>query len=108
MIQIARPSVNSRTTSCNFTKPSFRTEDVPHRAWIGSKRAKSFYREQQRLWVELLLKFLPDEPMVEALLQLFQGAALTYLITGDPEPGRRSLIHTLRNKRKARRHSHLG
>jgi len=81
--------------------------DVSRRAWNGSKRAKSFYREQQELWVELLLKFLPDKPIVEEVLQLFQGAALAYLVTGDPAPGRRSLIHALANKRKARRHSHV-
>jgi AcrR family transcriptional regulator len=65
--------------------------DLSRRAWNGSERAKAFYAEQQRLWVHLLMKFLPDEPAVEEVLQLFQGAVLAYLITGDPEPGRRSL-----------------
>jgi AcrR family transcriptional regulator len=65
--------------------------DLSRRAWNGSARAKAFYAEQQRLWVQLLMKFLPDQPMVEEVLQLFQGAVLAYLITGDPEPGRRSL-----------------
>jgi AcrR family transcriptional regulator len=64
--------------------------DLCRRAWNGSARAKSFYREQQRLWVQLLMQFLPDERLVEEVLQLVQGAALAYLITGDPEPGRRS------------------
>jgi AcrR family transcriptional regulator len=65
--------------------------DLSRRAWNGSARAKAFYAEQQRLWVQLLMKFLPDQPRVEEVLQLFQGAVLAYLITGDPEPGRRAL-----------------
>jgi len=65
--------------------------DLSRRAWSGSARAKAFYAEQQHLWVHLLMKFLPDEAAVEEVLQLFQGAVLAYLITGDPEPGRRSL-----------------
>lgn len=65
--------------------------DISRRAWNGSARAKAFYAEQQRLWVQLLRKFLPDQRKVEEVLQLFQGAVLAYLITGDPEPGRRSL-----------------
>jgi AcrR family transcriptional regulator len=65
--------------------------DISRRAWSGSSRAKAFYAEQQRLWVELLMKFFPDRGRVEEVLQLFQGAVLAYLITGDPEPGRRSL-----------------
>jgi AcrR family transcriptional regulator len=69
--------------------------DLSRRAWNGSARARAFYAEQQRLWVQLLMKFLPDQPMVEEVLQLFQGAVLAYLITGDPEPGRRSLIRIL-------------
>jgi len=69
--------------------------DVSRRAWNGSRRAKAFYAEQQRLWVELLMKFLPNRAAVEDILQLFQGAVLAYLITGDPEPGRRSLVRGL-------------
>jgi hypothetical protein len=44
-----------------------------------------------RVWVELLLRYLPDKNTVEDVLQSFQGAVLAYLITGDPEPGRRTL-----------------
>lgn len=65
--------------------------DLSRRAWNGSPRAKSFYREQQRLWVELLLRYLPNKDAVEEVLQSFQGAVLAYLITGNPEPGRRML-----------------
>ncbi len=65
--------------------------DLSRRAWNGSPRATSFYQEQQRLWVELLLRYLPDKNTVEDVLQSFQGAVLAYLITGDPEPGRRML-----------------
>lgn len=81
--------------------------DVSRRAWNGSKRAKAFYTGQQRLWVELLMKFLPDRSTVEAVLQLFQGAVLVYLITGDPEPGRRSLMRIVQRKRKAQKKARL-
>jgi AcrR family transcriptional regulator len=73
--------------------------DLSRRAWNGSARAKAFYDEQQRLWVELLLQFLPNRPAVEEVLQLFQGAVLAYLITRDPEPGRRSLKRFFSDKR---------
>ena len=75
--------------------------DLSRRAWNGSTRAKVFYAEQQRLWVQLLMKFLPDQRGVEEVLQLFQGAVLAYLITGDPEPGRRSLTRFFSNRRMA-------
>jgi AcrR family transcriptional regulator len=65
--------------------------DISRRAWNGSARAKAFYAEQQRLWVELLMRYLPDQAKVEAVLQLFQGSVLAYLITGDPGPGGRAL-----------------
>jgi AcrR family transcriptional regulator len=76
--------------------------DLSKRAWSGSARAQAFYAEQQRLWVQLLLKYLPDQSAVEELLQLFQGAVLAYLITGDRELGRRSLMRMLARKRKTR------
>jgi AcrR family transcriptional regulator len=62
--------------------------DLSRRAWNGSPRAKSFYQEQQRLWADLLLRYLPDRNAVTDVLQSFQGAVLAYLVTGDPEPGR--------------------
>jgi AcrR family transcriptional regulator len=65
--------------------------DVSRRAWSGSERARAFYAEQQRLWVEMLTVFLPDQAAVEEFLQLFHGAILAYLITGDAEPGKRAL-----------------
>jgi AcrR family transcriptional regulator len=65
--------------------------DLSRRAWNGSPRARAFYAEQQRLWVQLLLKFIPDRGTVDEVLQLFQGAVLAFLITGDAEPGRRAL-----------------
>jgi AcrR family transcriptional regulator len=65
--------------------------DTARRAWSGSDRGRAFYAEQQRLWVELLQRYLPDPAAVEELLQLFQGAILAYLVTGDTEPGRRAL-----------------
>jgi AcrR family transcriptional regulator len=65
--------------------------DVTRRGWSGSEGAKAFYEEQQRLWVELLQEFLSDAAAGESLLQLFQGAVLVYLVTGDRELGRRAL-----------------
>ena len=65
--------------------------DLSRRAWNGSTRARAFYAEQQRLWVELLLGFIEDRSKIEEILQLFQGAVLAYLITGDTEPGRFAL-----------------
>jgi AcrR family transcriptional regulator len=75
--------------------------DLSRRAWNGSARAKAFYAEQQRLWVQLLMNFLPDQTQVEEVLQLFQGAVLAFLITGDPEPGRRSLTNHFSTRRMA-------
>jgi AcrR family transcriptional regulator len=77
------------------------TMDLSRRAWSGSERAQAFYAEQQRLWVRLLMNFIDDRPKVEELLQLFQGAVLAYLVTGDNEPGKRALMGMLR-KRKSR------
>jgi len=76
--------------------------DVARRAWGGSKRARAFYNEQQRLWVELLLQFLPDRRAVEDVLQMFQGAVFTYLITGDAERGRRALTRMVAGNRGSR------
>jgi AcrR family transcriptional regulator len=77
--------------------------DLSRRAWNGSARAQAFYDAQRRLWVRLLLNFLPDEAAVEEVLQLFQGCVLAYLVTGDPEPGKRALLRILSTKRNARR-----
>ena len=74
--------------------------DVSRRAWSGSDRAKAFYAEQQRQWVELLIKFLPDKRAVVELLQLFQGAILVYLVTGDAAKGKRALQRMLRREAK--------
>ena len=66
------------------------TMDLTRRSWSGSAQAKIFFEEQQRLWSEMLVKFLPNTGDVEALLQLFQGAVLVYLVTGDREKGKRA------------------
>jgi AcrR family transcriptional regulator len=76
--------------------------DLTRRAWSGSSRAHAFYAEQQRLWVQLLMTFLPSRPTVEELLQLFQGAVLAFLVTGDPEPGRRALMRFLEKETAGR------
>ena len=69
--------------------------DLSRRAWRGSARGRAFYAEQQRLWVQLLSNFLPDPASVEEFLQLFQGALLAYLVTGDRDLGRRALERML-------------
>jgi AcrR family transcriptional regulator len=76
--------------------------DLSKRAWSGSRRAKLFYEKQQRLWVELLMRFLPDRATVEEVLQAFQGAVLAFLVTGDRKPGRRALMRILENQEKVR------
>lgn len=75
--------------------------DLSRRAWNGSARARAFYAEQQRQWVQLLIRFCPDQGAVEQVLQLFQGAVLAYLIAGDPQPGRRALSRALAGTRAA-------
>ena len=92
-----------RTTAAEARGVLLLVMDLSRRAWNGSARAKEFYAEQQRLWVELLMKFLPDRLKVEEILQLFQGAVLAYLITGDSEPGRRSLNRILSRKQATKK-----
>jgi len=77
--------------------------DVSRRAWSGSDRAKAFYVEQQHRWIELLAKFLPDRKAIEELLQLFQGALLVYLVTGDSEKGKLALQRMLRREAESRK-----
>lgn len=89
------------------------TMDLTRRSWSGSERGKRFFEEQQRLWTEMLREVLPEAGAVETLLQLFQGAALVYLATGDRERGQRALDRlialetgagpSLKNKREASR-----
>ena len=71
---------------------------LSRRAWSGSARARAFYAEQQRLWIDLLTKYFHERETIEEILQLFQGAVLAYLITGDPEPGHRSLARMAAKK----------
>jgi AcrR family transcriptional regulator len=76
--------------------------DLTRRSWSGSKRARRFFEEQQRLWAEMLREFLPDAAAVETLLQLFQGAMLVYLVTGDRERGWRALRRFISAESRAR------
>ena len=41
--------------------------------------------------MELLLGFTDDRQKIEGVLQMFQGAVLAFLITGNAEPGRLAL-----------------
>jgi AcrR family transcriptional regulator len=81
----------AQTTSAESRGVVLLTMDLTRRSWSGSERARGFFEEQQRLWTEMLREFLPDTGAVETLLQLFQGAMLVYLVTGDGERGRRAL-----------------
>ena len=80
-----------QTTSADSRGVARLAMDLTRRSWSGSDRARKFFEEQQRLWAEMLREFLPDSEAVETLLQLFQGAILVYLVTGDRERGRRAL-----------------
>ncbi len=80
-----------QTTSAESRGVLLLAMDLTRRSWSGSERARRFFEEQQRLWAEMLQEFLPDAGAVETLLQLFQGAMLVYLVTGDRERGRRAL-----------------
>jgi AcrR family transcriptional regulator len=92
-----------QTTSSESRGIVLLTMDLTRRSWSGSGRAKRFFEEQQRLWAELLRKFLPDIGAVETLLQLFQGAMLIYLVTGDRECGRRALARLISTESEVRR-----
>jgi AcrR family transcriptional regulator len=80
-----------QTTSAESRGVVLLAMDLTRRSWSGSKRARRFFEEQQRLWADMLQEFLPDPQAVETLLQLYQGAMLVYLVTGDRERGRRAL-----------------
>ena len=56
------------------------------------------------LWIELLMRYLPDRATVEEVLQTFQGAVLAFLVTGDREPGRRALMRIVEGREKMRSH----
>jgi AcrR family transcriptional regulator len=94
-----------RTTSTASKPVLLLIMDISRRAWRGSERARDFYDEQQRLWVGLLRKFIPEKRKVEEVLQVFQGATLAYLITGDPKPGRRTLVSVVGSRHKNKRRS---
>jgi AcrR family transcriptional regulator len=91
-----------QTTSAESRGVLLLAMDLTRRSWSGSKRARRFFEEQQRLWAEMLQEFLPDAAAVETLLQLFQGAMLVYLVTGDRERGRRALNRFITNESRPR------
>ena len=90
-IQVVMQALWEKTISFESKGVLLLIMDLSRRAWNGSPRAKLFYQEQQRLWSDLLMRYLPDPGAVEDILQSFQGAVLTFLITSNPEPGRRML-----------------
>ena len=94
-VQAVVSALWERTTAPQSRGVLLLVMDLSKRAWSGSQRAKAFYDEQQRLWIELLMRFLPDRAAVEELLQTFQGSVLAFLVTGNREPGRRALMRIL-------------
>jgi AcrR family transcriptional regulator len=101
-VQAVVSALWDRTTAPQSRGVLLLVMDLSKRAWSGSKRARLFYAEQQRLWIELLMRYLPDRPTVEEVLQSFQGAVLAFLVTGDREPGRRAVMRILENQVKLR------
>ena len=89
--QTALTTLWDRTTAPESRGVLLLLMDLSRRAWSGSARARAFYDEQQRLWVDLLLHFTPDRRVVEEVLLLFQGSVLAFLITGNRDEGRRAL-----------------
>ena len=73
-VQSVMGALWDRTTAPQSRGVLLPVMDLSKRAWSGSKRARLFYAEQQKLWIELLMRYLPDRPTVEEVLQAFQGA----------------------------------
>jgi AcrR family transcriptional regulator len=92
-----------QTTSAESRGVLLLAMDLTRRSWSGSERARRFFEEQQRLWAKMLREFLPDPGAVETLLQLFQGAMLVYLVTGDRERGRRALDRFISSEAELKR-----
>jgi AcrR family transcriptional regulator len=101
-VQAVVSALWDRTTAPQSRGVLLLVMDLSRRAWSGSKRAKLFYVGQQKLWIDLLMRYLPDRPAVEELLQVFQGAVLAFLVTGDRAPGSRALMRILENQKKVR------
>lgn len=98
-LQAAVSALWDQTTAAHSRGTLLVVMDATRRAWSGTERAKAFYAEQQRLWVDLLGNFLPDPAAVEELLQLFQGAVLVYLVTDDRDKGKRALTRMILKER---------
>jgi AcrR family transcriptional regulator len=102
-VQVVVRALWDQTTSLESRGVLLLAMDLTRRSWNGSKRARKFFEEQQRLWTELLLEFLPNARAVETLLQLFQGAMLVYLVTGDKERGSRALDRLIASETESQR-----
>jgi len=68
--------------------------DIARRASQGSERARQFYVQQLQLWRALLSQHLPSRSAVDAVLQSFQGAVFEYLVSGDREAARSTLMRS--------------
>jgi AcrR family transcriptional regulator len=92
-----------QTTSAQSRGIVLLSMDLTRRSWSGSERGRRFFEEQQRLWNELLREFGADDGTAESILQLFQGAMLVYLVTGDRERGWRALDRLISSESEVRR-----
>lgn len=101
-VQAVVSALWDRTTAPQSRGVLLLVMDLSKRAWSGSKRARLFYAEQQRQWIELLMRYLPNRLTVEEALQTFQGAVLAFLITGDRETGKRAMMRIFKNQEKVR------
>jgi len=68
--------------------------DIARRASHGSARARQFYAQQLELWRVLLSPYLPSRSAVDAVLQSFQGAVFEYLVTGDRDAAKSTLMRS--------------
>ncbi len=91
-----------QTTSAESRGVILLAMDLTRRSWRGSGRARRFFEEQQRLWADMLREFESDDGSVETILQLFQGAMLVFLVTGDRERGWRALNRLISAETRAR------
>ena len=66
--------------------------DIARRASHGSERARDFYAQQLELWRALLAQHLPSRSAVDAVLQAFQGAVFEYLVSGDRDAAKSTLM----------------
>lgn len=66
--------------------------DLSYRSLNGDEGARSFVEAENRKWIGFISDRFPNPEASVALLHLIQGAILDFLISGDSERGRRSIV----------------